>query len=275
MAALPGLVEHWCRDWDLSLHGPTWNGEVGLILSVTGSTGPAALKISFPHPGNRGEAKALRCFDGRAAVRLLDQDTDGFVLLLERAGPQTLASLPSIEQPIEISGDLARRLAVPAPAGLKTLAESCGGWLDQLDSQFTTDPNALSPRSVDRARSIIGQLAEDRTPTMMHGDLHTANVVSAEREPWLIIDPKRWSGTVAFDAFTVVGADPGLRTGAPPTPQVLRGWVDRFAAAAGVDAELARACTQARAVSSYLHQVRQPEDWFALELLRTLAETIS
>lgn len=207
-------------------------------------------------------------------MRLLDQDTDGFVLLMERVSPQTLASCPSVEQRIEISGDLARRLAVPAPTDVTTLAATCDGWLDQLDQQLAADPLALSARAVDRARSTIEQLAEDRTTTMMHGDLHTGNVLSAEREPWLIIDPKGWSGTAAFDAFTVVVADPGLRTGAPQPMSVLRRRIRRFATLAGVDEELAVACSQARAVSSYLYQRQQPGDWFGLELLSGLAELV-
>lgn len=38
---------------------------------------------------------------------------------------------------------------------------------------------------------------------MLHGDLHYRNILRSHREPWLIIDPKGWFGTAAFDAFAV------------------------------------------------------------------------
>ncbi len=241
------------------------------MLPVVGDDGPAVLKISFTHPGNLGESVGLRAFDGRGAVRLLGASDDGFRLLLERAGSDTLAALSPVEQRIEVAGGLARRLAVRGPAELTSLASTCPGWLDQLSEQVHALPEALPAAVVDRACSVIAELAADETPTMLHGDLHAGNILSADREPWLVIDPKGWTGTAAFDAFTAVVADPEvLRT--PPPVSVLRDRIRRFASTAGVDAELAFACTQARAVSSYLYQIPHEGEWFTLDLLRRLTE---
>ncbi len=125
---------------------------------------------------------------------------------------------------------------------------------------------------IDRALDTIDQLSHEPTPTMMHGDLHAGNVLSAEREPWLAIDPTGWSGTAAFDAFTVIlGRATDLCRGSD-LPNQLLDRIRRFAVAAGVDTTLAIACCQSRAVSSYLYQLQQDGDWFALDLLRTLTE---
>ena len=270
--SLPDLIGDYCARWNCRIDGPAGHGEVALVLPVIVSAGPAVLKLSFPHPGNRGEALALRCFAGEGAVRLIAASDDGFALLLERAGPHTLAERRSAAEAIEIAGGLARRLAVPAPAVATSLADTCPGWLDQLEQQLRASPDALASGVVDRARNTIRELAHERTPTMMHGDLHAGNVLSAEREPWLAIDPKGWSGSAAFDAFTVIlGRSTGLSRGSDLQNQLLDR-IRRFADAAGVDTSLAVACCQARAVSSYLYQLQQDGDWFALDLLRTLTE---
>lgn len=51
---------------------------------------------------------------------------------------------------------------------------------------------------------------------MLHGDLHHGNILSAQREPWLAIDPKGVIGEPAYE----LGA--WLRN---PFPQILR-WDD-------------------------------------------------
>lgn len=123
-------------------------------------------------------------------------------------------------------------------------------------------PGLVPPAVVDRARATIRLLRNDSTATLMHGDLHFGNVLRARREPWLAIDPLGWRGTAAYDAFTVAAERPGQRD--------LRARIHRYAAAAGVDADLALACCQARATSSYLHQRRTGGRWFDDDLLYRL-----
>lgn len=265
-----GLLERWrCR-----VDGSSRHGDVALVVPVTAPSGPAVLKVSFPHPGNRSEPEALRQFAGHGAVRLLDADEGVFALLLERAEDRTLASEPSAEQAIEIAGALARRLAVPAAPGTPNLADTTDGWADQLDRQLDqqraagTEP--LPARAVDRARETIAALGRDRTTTLLHGDLHDGNVLAADREPWLAIDPKGWRGTAAYDAFTVIaGRADQLRAAADLEGQI-RARVRRFSAAAGVDHDLAAACCQARATSALLYQQNSSGVWFHEQLLRRL-----
>ncbi len=127
---LPLIVADACERWECAPDGDPWHGQVALVVPVRHAWGPAALKVSFPHPGNHGEADALRCFDGHGAVRLIDADDSRFVLLMERADPMTLADQLSksadlaVEEAIEIAGDLARQLAVPASSATVLLAET-------------------------------------------------------------------------------------------------------------------------------------------------------
>ncbi len=271
LVELPSIVTRLLDEWGCELDGAPTHGEVAVVLPVRRGDVPAALKVSFPHPGNRSEPHALRSFDGDGAVRLLDADEDAFALLLERAGPETLESVATAEEAIDIAGDLARRLAVPAPAGTPALADTTEGWEAELDQQVAALPDALPTAVVDRARSTIRALATDPTSTMLHGDLHFGNVLSAERQPWLAIDPKGWRGTAAYDAFTVAAGKREALLAAADPERAFRDRIRRFASAADVDAGLALACVQARATSSYLYQRLHTGDWFALELLRRVA----
>ena len=140
-----------------------------------------------------------------------------------------------------------------------------------MHDQVATHPGALPGLALDRARETIEHLAADQTATMLHGDLHFGNILRSRREPWLTIDPKGWFGTAAFDAFTVVaGGRDQLGIGDGLHAAIVRR-VGRFAAAARVDLDLALACCQARAVSSYLHQLNVPRVWFDAEFLKVIA----
>ena len=62
----------------------------------------------------------------------------------------------------------------------------------------TTDflPDAV----VERAADLLSELTETSgEPVLLHGDLHHYNILSAEREPWLAIDPKGIVGAAEFD----------------------------------------------------------------------------
>lgn len=268
---LPALVARCAAQWGCNVTGEAAHGQVALVVPVDCPGGPAVLKVSFPHPGNRGEAAALRRFDGRGAVRLLDADEEHLALLLERAGPRTLACEPVAEDFVEIAGALARRLAVTAEPGTPSLADTTDEWAEQLDEQVASRRGLLPDSGVRRARATIAELARDRTATLLHGDLHAGNVLASERERWLAIDPKGWRGTAAYDAFTVVMGRRGDLAASSDLPRVIRARVRRFADAAGVGNDLAAACCQARATSSLLHQDMADGNWFDRELLTAVA----
>jgi streptomycin 6-kinase len=56
-------------------------------------------------------------------------------------------------------------------------------------------------RLVEQAVSLAASLLSDEASTgrMIHGDLHYENVLAADREPWLVIDPKPMSGDPHYE----------------------------------------------------------------------------
>jgi streptomycin 6-kinase len=130
---LPGLVAAACSRWNCTIDGTPTHGQVAGVVPVQHRRGPAVLKISFPHPGNLGEAAALRTFAGHGAVELFEADDTGLELVLERCRPLTLAAHTAtiedypVEEAIEVAGDIARRLAVQPLPGITRLADTTPG----------------------------------------------------------------------------------------------------------------------------------------------------
>ena len=245
-------------------------------MPVQHPAGPAVLKVSFPHPGNFGEADAQRTFAGRGAVRLLEVDDTGLVMVLERALPQTLADHVaqnecSVEEAIEIAGDLARGLAVLPGPNITPLAETTLG----LGLNSSTNRSPRIPTlcldghwtKLSRRSSILLPTRQQRccTATCTTGTSCAATAILVDHRPEGVV---RNRGVRRFHRGRR-GRDQ-LRIGDGLHAAIMRR-VRRFAAAARVDLDLAMACCQARAVSSYLDQLTIPRVWFDAEFLKVIA----
>jgi streptomycin 6-kinase len=271
---LQALVADACRRWHCVVDGEPLHGQVALVVPVRHPAAPAVLKVMPPSIDGVGEAAVLRALDGHRAVAVLESDEAGSVLVMERAGPETLADSITAEAGFragaEIAGDLARELSVAGPPGTTPLATLASAWAENLGRQVRTHPGALPSSAISRAAATIRALGADHTPTVLHGDLHFGNVLRSSRG-WLAIDPQGWTGTAAFDAFTIAT---GSRLESVPESDrwgAVVQLVARFAHAAGVDTGLAMACCQARAVSAFLHQLGGPAT-FDPNVLRMLAQ---
>jgi streptomycin 6-kinase len=230
------ILDRLLEAWSCRVSGPELRGAVAVVYPVRREDGTdAMLKISLPHPGNRAEPYALVAWNGVGAVRLLERDDDSFAMLLERLHPESLATLGNPIKAVTIAGRLARRLAVPASPDVPRLADLVATWATEIP-----DENPLPQRVVEAAVATSKEFADDQPDTLVHGDLHFANVLRAEREPWLAIDPKGWAGDPAYDGLTL------LRNRWDPAD--LRRRIDAFAEAAEVDRERVTRWAQARAV---------------------------
>ena len=84
---LPALVARRCEDWGLEVDGDPVHGSNALVVPVRQGTLGAALRLSPPGDDLALECAALRHWDGRGVVELLDSDEAAGVMLLERLNP--------------------------------------------------------------------------------------------------------------------------------------------------------------------------------------------
>lgn len=197
---LPGLAADVVEEWDLTFDGSPWHGFCSLVLPVrTRSWGPAALKISFDGDDESlHEHLALQHWAGRGAVRLLGADPHRRALLLERLHTVDLTSMSDIEA-CEIIARAYPLIHVPALPQLRPVTGYLRVWNDGLAAVLHDAPlpRGLAQQAMSLAESFLADAGS--TGTMIHGDLHYGNVLRADREPWLVIDPKPMSGDPHYE----------------------------------------------------------------------------
>lgn len=191
---LPRLTSDLLAEWELRVDGPATYGNCALVVPVLTADGtPGMLKVQFPHWEAETEHLALRIWDGNGAVRLLRADPRRFALLLERAHPRDLTSVEEIEA-TEIVASMYKRLHVPAGPQFRLLSGEAKRWAREL-SELPASA-AVPHRYVEQAAALARDFASDAETDgrLIHTDLHYFNVLAADREPWLVIDPKPLSG---------------------------------------------------------------------------------
>jgi streptomycin 6-kinase len=210
LKSLPRLAEECAERWSLRLGEPFLEGNISLALPVTCSDGePAVLKLNFPEEESAREADALEHWRGEGAVRLLEFDRDRNALLLERADPGTpLWDVADDEDATLIAASVLRRLwRHPPPDGhpFRLLAAEAGEWTAQIRSDWETLGRPFEESIVDSAAESARELAGSQAEVVVcHQDLQGSNVLRAQREPWLAIDPKPIVGEPAFDVASLI-----------------------------------------------------------------------
>lgn len=107
----PDTLDGACARWELEPGEPYSLSYNCVVPARRGDGTEVVLKVGVPCRELRTEIAALRLFDGRGSVRLLDSDADAGLLLLEKLEPGT--SLLSVEGDAE-----ATRIAAGTMAGL-------------------------------------------------------------------------------------------------------------------------------------------------------------
>ncbi len=195
---LPRLVREITDEWGLAVDGEPTHGYGSLVVPVRRAGEPAVLKLVCPDPQVEHEALALQHWAGRGAVRLLRADPHRWALLLERLHPVDLATVDVVEA-CEVVGERYAVLHLPAPPQLRTLSSYVETWTAELAALPRDAP--VPHRLVQQAVSLGRDLAADEatTGTLVHADLHYANVLAGDREPWLVIDPQPVSGDPHYE----------------------------------------------------------------------------
>ncbi len=197
LARVPALLSELATAWGLTLGQAYPPGAAGHAVRAELPDGsPAVLKLSFPHRESLQEPDALERWDGNGAVRLLARDDERHALLLERCEPGTFLSTSA--DALDVLIGLLPRLW-QSGAGFATLADEAAIWADDI-ARDVRDAT-LRDAALHYLRELVPTQGEQ---VLLHQDLHGENVLAAEREPWLAIDPKPLAGEREFSVAPIV-----------------------------------------------------------------------
>jgi streptomycin 6-kinase len=224
---------HQCTNrWALELEEPFEYAFASLAVPA----GDVVLKIQFPDRESEHEADALRVWDGDGAVRLLDRDSERHALLLERARPGTPLSQLEQDEALDVLVGLLPRLWKPAGAPFRPLADEAAWWVSYLPDEWEAAGRPFERRLLEAAIDALRELSPTQgEQVLLHQDFHADNILRAEREPWLAIDPKPLAGEREFGVAALVR---GRELGHARRDVLHR--FDRVTAELGLDRERAR-----------------------------------
>jgi streptomycin 6-kinase len=248
LAELPHLVESLCAQWGLVVDGPVMHGYLGLVVPVQRGDEACVLKVSWIGESNQDEAAALAAWNGQGAVRLLEDQPALGAMLLERLDYTRSLSQVEIGEAVAIAGRLLRRLAIPAPAGLRPLQAVAADLAQTLPERWQRVGRPLPRRLLDQACDLARQLGPAAGELLVNYDLHYDDVLAGTHEPWLAVDPKVVMGDPEYGIAQLLWC----RLEEIEDQGGLDVHFHLLAEAAGLEPELARAWTLVRCVDYWL-----------------------
>jgi streptomycin 6-kinase len=255
--AIADLKQRWCLTLSPPFEEEASCSWVAPCVRQDGT--PAVLKIGLPHMEAENEIDGLLFWDGDPAVFVLEAAPELNAMLLERCEPGTpLRERPENEQD-QVIAKLLRRLwrTLPDTHPFCPLSEMIASWTKETLEKADRLPDAgLAKEGLDIYQTLLNDASCD---VLLATDLHAGNVLRAQREPWLVIDPKPFYGDPAYDATQhLLNCKKRLRSKPQST-------IGRFADLLGVDRERVRLWTFARLASGSTGDEHKSQD-----LARTL-----
>ena len=207
-ATLPEAIQQSQELWSLTVGEPFQpGGQTAWVAPAHDRSGASlVLKVVWPHPEAAHEADGLRAWAGNGAVllRAAKDFAGASALLLERCVPgYPLSDRAEAEQDAVIVGLLQRLWIRPAAAHrFEPLQAMCELWATRFEQDAGIDGAGIDPGLVRAGIALFRELpASAADQVLLCTDLHAGNVLAAEREPWLVIDPKPYVGDRAYDVL--------------------------------------------------------------------------
>jgi streptomycin 6-kinase len=205
-ATVPETVKKLEQRWSLEVGAPFQpGGQAAWVAPARTKAGEdVVVKVGWRHPEAEHEAAGLRVWDGQGSVRLYatEESDDTIALLIERCVPGTaLASRPEPEQDLVIASLLSRLWRELAPGHeFRPLQEMCDAWANAFEQKSARRPGVLDPGLAREGARVFRSLPTSaERHVLLCTDLHAGNVLAAQREPWLMIDPKPYVGDPTYD----------------------------------------------------------------------------
>ncbi len=225
LATLAARIEAYERRWSLVVLPPFDPLSYNYVAPARRADGSdVVLKLGVPNPELSGEILALQAYAGRGVVRLLEQDIEQGVLLMESIKPgNPLSDLENDDEATRVLAVVMKRMWLPLPADhpFQDTAEWARG-LQRLRFAFNGGTGPFPEELVDAAEGLFEELfASTGEPYLLHGDLHHENVLRAGPDSWLAIDPKGMAGEPAYEVGALLHNPWDKMTVWPDLPSIL------------------------------------------------------
>jgi streptomycin 6-kinase len=147
-----------------------------------------------------------------------------------------------------VAGSLLRRLAIPAPDGVRPLRAVADAIEVSLPGRQQRLGRPLPEGWLATAAGLAHELGASAGDRLVHADLHYGNILAGTREPWLAIDPK----PVAGDPEHAVPELLWTRVDELQDAQAIRRLLTVLAGSGELDGERARGWAIVRCVDYWL-----------------------
>ncbi len=246
LGELPKITGTIAKNWSLNVGKPFANLSYHYVAPcICGDGSEAVLKIGFPEERLEffSEVKMLRLYGGNGAVRILRSDEALYAMLLEKVAPgKGLGELCLKDdgRAVEIAVGVLKKIARKAESGMDSdgdfhlLENWIGGFRRAKNTEF---PAAIIKKAQDFFAELAGVGAEK---FLLHGDFHHENILSAVREPFLVIDPKGLVGGIGYDIGVFLNNHRNWLEGVPRQEEKLDRSVTQFAEAFAMDESAVR-----------------------------------
>lgn len=238
LAALPRLSAECAEHWNLELEEP-----IDTPHSLVVPAADVVLKLNAPsHFEADHEADALVRWAGNGAVRLIARDDGRRAFLCERCQPGSRLWDAAVDAE-DVVAELLPRLSIEVsqPQPFRHLADEAARWAEDVQHRYDVGDRPFERALLELALEVFAS-TDTRDGYLVNQDLHGGNVLRAEREPWLVIDPKPLVGERELDAVGL------LRNAASEGEAAVRRWLDVLAEL-GLDQERARGWGVAHALA--------------------------
>lgn len=204
LADLPRAIRSQCEHWNLRVAGELAHGSNAIVVPVVREGAAFVLRLTPPGTGVAEQVHALKFWDGRGTVQLIDADIEHGAMLLERLDMHYCLADRPVDEAIGVLGQMMRRLALPAPPDVRSTAELVRTRAAELEPDWHRLHHRFDSTFVTEALEIAANLSGTRSALAVNGDLHSGQVLRGSREPWLIVDPTLLRGDIEYDLARVL-----------------------------------------------------------------------
>lgn len=201
---LPNIVSKYEFEWNIKAQ-PSFPLSYNYVCPAAAlENRPVVLKISFP--GNKEfvtEIAALKTFNKEVSVQILREDLLGGAVLLERAMPGlNLSKVEPDELQVHLAAQVIGQLHTELDQNSLALFPTLADWakvFDRYKEKYSINDGPIPKEFFDLGEGIFKEFLQDKKEqVVLHGDLHSDNIISSERG-WLVIDPKGVIGEKEFE----------------------------------------------------------------------------